>query len=637
MPSRKKNILLFNPSFDAINMYLPYFWASAKTYYERNGLKSNDYSWVNPHFNYYNNIEEIQKFIRDNPPDIFGISLYVWNHTIALKTADWVRKEFPDCLIISGGPHQYFKHETSWFADNPFLDASLAGDDYGELTMCDILDQFDSKDTINWNQVHAVVYPNKTRSLILQSKKTQNKRHFNWEFSAYYEQYQHLLEYKNSMKKYNPWYRSAAAFETTRGCPYACTFCDWGGGTASKVVAKDMTYVRQDLNSLADLAVEEVFCCDANFGILKERDVEIIQYAGDIKTKHNGGGFTSIYSSGYAKTDIAFPYIKQILEIEAKYNLKDPHTYKLSLQTLDPETLKNIERTDVSFEKHLELARYLQEIYNYDSYAEIVSGLPGITTDKFYHELNVFSKHNIGMSFYEWYLLPETPSYTKEYRERFKLKTVKKMYGIHPLDDYNTGDFERETEIVVSTYSYTLDDYKEMNIGYAWYKAFYNGGFLADTFKQIHETYGLELGDFIKKFYHEFYISNNCMAIVRSETDAMFNNFFTDDRSTLTLDSELMPAVDIEKYMVIVLFLHLDKFKEELVNWIHTTWTEINPQNIFNDIAQTITINKSDRIKDLENAEAEGLFIGGKQLKEFLLYFNRYGPPPQTNFLRIKT
>jgi hypothetical protein len=62
MAHSKKNILLFNPSFSAGNMYLPYFWATAKTYYERNGLRVDEYNWINPLFNFYNNIEEIKKF-----------------------------------------------------------------------------------------------------------------------------------------------------------------------------------------------------------------------------------------------------------------------------------------------------------------------------------------------------------------------------------------------------------------------------------------------------------------------------------------------------------------------------------------------------------------------------------------------
>ena len=643
MPSQKKNILLFNPSFDCVNMYLPYFWASAKTYYERNGQKTHEYNWINPKFNYYTNIDEIKEFIRNNPPDIFGISLYVWNHTIALKTADWVRKEFPNCLIISGGPHQYFKHELSWFVDHPFLDASLAGDDYGELTMCDILDQFDSKETVDWNKVHAVVYPNKNKTLILQSKKTQQKRTFSWNYSAYAEQYEFISDYKKSMIEYNKEYRSAAAFETTRGCPYACTFCDWGGGTASKVVAKDMRYVHEDIDCLAKLEVAEIFVCDANFGILRDRDVEIMQYIADIKKKYNDSGFGSIYFSGYAKTEKALPYIKKILKIEAENNLKLPHTYKLSLQTLDAKTLKNIDRTDISFEQHLKMYHYLKKNYNYDAYAEIVSGLPGMTIDKFYHEINVFSQHDIGMSLYEWYLLPETPSYTKEYREQFKIKTVKKMYGVHAPDSYNTGKFERETEIVVSTYSYTLEDFKEMNISYSWYRAFYNGGFLSDTLENISEIYGLSLGDFIKEFYKSFYTQSSVcgefLNNLRQYIDSKFERFLNDQNFILLLETKLDKKVELEKFIIATILTDLDAFQKELANWIITTWPKLNTKEISDDINKTVTLKKQHLINDddVYHQVTANLSLGGYHINDFLSLYDKYGPPPLKQLLRIKT
>lgn len=640
MPSQKKNILLFNPSFNAINMYLPYFWASCKTYYERHGKRSAEYNWVNPLFNFYNDIEEIKNFVRANPPSIFGISLYVWNHTVALKTADWVRKEFPNCIIISGGPHQYFKHESTWFADNPFLDASLAGDDYGELTICDILDQFESRENFRWNQIHAVVYPNKNKTLILQSKKTANKRHFSWNYSAYTEQYQHFVDYRDCLLAYDQNYRFVGALETTRGCPYACSFCDWGGGTASKVVAKDMQYVKQEIDTLNKLQVNEIFCCDANFGILKERDIDVMQYIASTKAKSGNKGFEAIYFSGYAKTEIALPYIKKIIEIEAQHNLKLPHTYKLSLQTLDKETLDNIDRTDISFEQHLEIAEHLKIKYGYDAYAEMVSGLPGITTDKFYHEISTFCQHNIGMSLYEWYLLPETPSYTKEYRDRFKLKTVKKLYGVHAPDSY-TGQFERETEIVVSTYSYTLDDFKEMNISYSWYRAFYNGGFLEDTIAKIIKKYNIKFGDFVKEFYKSFFtqsdICGKFLNNLRQTIDIKFDRFFTDDRFLITFDIFDL-TVELEKYMVLVIYSDLDQFKSQLADWLHNTWPTITLDEIYTDLDHTITYNKHHLITgdNLYHEVSANILYDDWRFGQFVELFDKYGPPPLKQLLRTK-
>lgn len=643
MAHPKKNILLFNPSFSAGNMYLPYFWATAKTYYERNGLRVDEYNWINPLFNFYNNVDEIKKFIKSNPPSIFGISLYVWNHTIALEIASWVRTEFPDCLIISGGPHQYFKHESSWFADNPFLDASLAGDEYGELTVCDILDTFESRKNFNWNRVHAVVYPSKDRQLIMQSRKTSPKRQFKWDYSPYQEQYNDLKLYKDSMNLYDSSYLTQGLLETTRGCPYACTFCDWGGGTSTKIIARDLEYVKQDIDHLAKLDLNGVFFCDANYGILKERDVEIMQYIADIKKSYDR--FFSLNYGGYAKTVHALPYIRQILEIEAKNHLTRSLTYKLSMQTLDQETLKNIDRTDVSFKEYQAISRYLQHRYGYDAYAEIIAGLPGITPDKFYHEISVFSDNNITMNFYDWYILPETPSYHKDYRKKYKLKTVKKLFGINEATNSYSGAFERESEIVVASYSYTEQEYKQMWISYAWYRTFWTAGFMSDTINKIQQRYNISLGEFIKEFYGSFFTDPNMSGKFLTELNQNINEVFDefidpeDTISKFLITTEYIKDADPVKLMAFTVFMRLDDFKQEIIDWVTATWPKVTVKEITNDIESTITYRNFLSKKGSRYYYNE-VFAEETELSQVIsalsIYLSSSIPVPPLKFLRAK-
>ena len=647
MSSTSKNILLFNPSYSVGFMYLPYFWASAKTYYEHVGKKKDEYNWVNPLFNFYSDIGEIKQFIRDNPPAVFGISLYVWNHTLALKIAAWVKEEFPDCIVISGGPHQYFKHELTWFQDNPFLDASLAGDEYGELTMCDILDSHETGKRMNWNQVHAVIYPSKDRKIIMQSRKTANKREFWWEYSAYANQFQELLLYRNNLQKYNPAYKPNGMLETTRGCPYNCSFCDWGGGISTKIVARDLTYVKQDIDYLAKLNLDGVFFTDANFGILKDRDVEVMQYIADVKKNYDR--FFSLNQGGYAKTAHALPYIKKIVEIEAQNYLTRALTYKLSIQTLDPETLKNIDRVDVKFEEYMELGENLLNKYGYDAFAEIIAGLPGITSDKFYHELNVFCNNNISMNFYDWYVLPETPSYSKAYREKFKLKTVKKMFGItEENNNYNSG-FERESEIVISTYSYTVEDYKQMWISYAWYRTFWTAGFLHDTISSLKKHYGLSMGDFVKKFYNEFFTvpetAGSFLTDLNLNISAVFDSYVEEGntKSNFLITTDYIPNADPVKLITFTVYMRLAQFDKNLINWIHSEWPQLSIKEIQKDIDRTIT---NDNFKTKTGIIPKlyyynDVFVDATEITEIKktlsVYLSSSLPVPPLRFLRAKT
>ncbi|MBF0188828.1 MAG: FAD-dependent thymidylate synthase, partial [Magnetococcales bacterium] len=55
------------------------------------------------------------------------------------------------------------------------------------------------------------------------------------------------------------------------------TFCDWGSATLSKVTRFDMERIKAEIDWFAEKRIEFIFCCDANFGILR-RDMEIIDY-----------------------------------------------------------------------------------------------------------------------------------------------------------------------------------------------------------------------------------------------------------------------------------------------------------------------------------------------------------------------
>ena len=69
----------------------------------------------------------------------------------------------------------------------------------------------------------------------------------------------------------NPNERWLASWETNRGCPFSCAFCDWGSATASKVSRMDLDRVYRELDWFSEHKVEFIFCCDANFGMLPRR------------------------------------------------------------------------------------------------------------------------------------------------------------------------------------------------------------------------------------------------------------------------------------------------------------------------------------------------------------------------------
>jgi radical SAM superfamily enzyme YgiQ (UPF0313 family) len=555
-----KNIQLL--SLTGWNDFIPVLWPSAKTFYELYGKYPEKYNWVLPITEVYTDIEENKRMLALNPPDILGVSLYVWNYDRTIALLRWAKEQWPNCLIITGGPHQYFKHHSDWFQKNWFIDASLPSEVYGEIAITDILDNLKDDNTVNWNNVEQMVYPSKDRSLMMRSPKATYKRDFRWDYSAFEAQRESLQEYVNFYHENADQPILHSKIETTRGCPYECTFCDWGGGVGTKVVLKDLDCVKRDLDVLLSFDISSVYVCDANFGINGERDVEIIQYIADKKKEYINKTFPNVQYGGYAKTNKHFDFLKRIFTIEATNKLS--YVYKISQQSFNDQILKNVKRTDLRSNEHFELADYLRTEFGYEATIEIIIGLPGTTLDTWYNEFNIPYEKQILVRAYEWYLLPEAESFEKEYRDKWGIKTALKR--ANQLTD------GIPSEIVVEGGTFTRDDYKEFTTAYSLYIFFNQSGVYRKSIKELLKIKNMRFGDFLRQFYHECYpllklasmesfthFENHLDELVSDETNETFHN--------LKWLNNNGPQVHRFIYFIIEYFKHYENLGPIVENW----------------------------------------------------------------------
>lgn len=496
-----KTIVLCNfPRFSS-EIWLPILWAQAKTYYEKYGEKKEEWIWYPCSLDLYGSghEESIKDELIKAQPDIFAISLYVWNYRLAHDIARWVKEKWPNCLVITGGPHQYLKHDLDWFKKHPYIDASLPGDSYGERPIKEMLDIYDDG-KINWNQVTDIAYPSGKSKMISYSKKKMSrsdKKDYEFNWSGFTEQYKHLKAFERRQKEEFPESMLLSVLETTRGCPYGCTYCDWGGGIATTVIQRDVNVVKRDIDSLCKFDLTYLYLADANFGIFGDRDVEIIEYL--IEQKQRADAEFKVGYGGFAKTENRIHHIKRILEADIENDLSNNKEIKLSLQTLDQEILDNIDRKNIDLDKQLEVFRPMAKDTHLPLYVEIIMGLPGMTLDKFYHELDVFGNEDLSIQWFEWILLPEAPSYSREYREEWQITTTSKTNG------WSYPDSHAQHEIVIGTRTYTINDYLEMLLATGMYDLIIQGGF----FKRSIRHSGVGLGVLIRKFVTEYMRSSD--------------------------------------------------------------------------------------------------------------------------------
>ena len=156
---------------------------------------------------------------------------------------------------------------------------------------------------------------------------------------------------------------------------------------------------------------------DANFGI-KKRDVEIAEYVADTK---NRTGFPQGFSVQNTKNATERAYLTQKILSDAGLN----KGVALSMQSLDPHTLSNIKRDNISLETYWELqSRFTKD--KVETYSDLILGLPGETYDSFVKGVNTLmenGQHN-RIQFNNLSILPNAEIASKAYIEEYEIETV---------------------------------------------------------------------------------------------------------------------------------------------------------------------------------------------------------------------
>lgn len=557
----KKNIVVYSPSRFDNEVWLPVLWAQAKTYYERNGKNVDDWNWAPCTADIYSDdLDKVKITLGHIEPDVFAVSLYVWNYNIGHEIAQWVKQQWPHCIVITGGPHQYFKYDDDWFVKYPYIDASLPGEHSGELCLQQVLDSVDQDNNIDWDLVTDICYPQKKSRHTTRSKNLsvpRDKQNFDYSWSAFDSQFNELKNFVGVAKSVNSSMKILSIIETTRGCPYGCTYCDWGGGINTKVLKKPLEVVKQDIDKICQLDLHFLYFADANFGIFGNRDVEIIKYLANQRIKNLQ--FFNIGYGGFAKTENKLPFIEKILKIDLRHELSALNEIKLSMQSLDPGVLEIIDRKNVPLDKQMTMLKRLTPWYKkIPIYIELIYGLPGMTIDKFYQELDLLGSKQLSIQWYPWILLPEASAYSRDYRNKYQIKTVVKT-----VEGVFTTSKNSQNEVVVGSFSYTKDQYLEMLLASGLYKLFVQGGYLKNFVSWLQCNRQVALGKLLKEIYQEFLPTTE---FLDPAIETWNHKILQDPSADYVIDVEGQ-TVYLRLYLVAVAFLYHEKFTLKLVEW----------------------------------------------------------------------
>jgi radical SAM superfamily enzyme YgiQ (UPF0313 family) len=383
--------------------------------------------------------------------DLVGFSTYVWNAQISLEIARRLKIRKPEVKIIFGGP-QVPDQPEQFLYDNPQITAVIHNE--GERTFLHLLEMF--PDEMTWSQMPGV-------SMIYNGSFIKNRaatRMNNLEEipSPF------LNGCFDEVMSANPDERWIASWETNRGCPFRCTFCDWGSATAAKVTKFELERLYREVNWFSDKKIEYIFCCDANFGIQK-RDVEIAEYVADVKKKT---GYPVALSVQNTKNATERAYLTQKILSDAGLN----KGVALSMQSLDPSTLVAIKRDNISLDTYMELQRRFTKD-RVETYSDLILGMPEETYDTFADgvDLLISSGQHNRIQFNNLSILPNAEMGNPEYQKRYGMQTVRsEIINIHGEKVKLEDDVPEQQDLVIATNAMPPEDWVKTRV-FCWMTA----------------------------------------------------------------------------------------------------------------------------------------------------------------------
>ena len=291
----------------------------------------------------------------------------------------------------------------------------------------------------------------------------------------------------------NPSEHWIALWETNRGCPFACTFCDWGSAVASKVYSFDLDNLYKEVEWFAQHKIEYIFCCDANFGILS-RDVDIASCVAETKKRC---GYPQALSVQATKNATERAYKTQKILADAGLN----KGVDIALQSMDPTTLKSIKRGNISTETYQELQRRFTRD-NVETYTDLILGLPGETYESLTNAVSTIidnGQHN-RIQFNNLSVLPNAEMGDPEYQKKYGMQTVvTKVVNIHGSLEDEEEVYEQQ-ELVIATSSMPREDWVRTR-AFCWMAALlYFDKVFQIPLTVVHEGTGLGYRELLELF-----------------------------------------------------------------------------------------------------------------------------------------
>jgi radical SAM superfamily enzyme YgiQ (UPF0313 family) len=576
--NKKLNVIVADVCYDDNGLSTPVIPLGA-------GLVAAHAKAVNPDIlvSVYKGITPLIDEIKKNPPDVIGLTNYVWNNNLAIRIANVAKKINPDVLIVFGGPEIDKSPANKSIMNGKYNIADFFIQYEGELAFANLikrylelgLDKSKLKNEI-LKLGNCFIIENKK---IIAGPNLHRIEDLDLTPSPYTTG---LLDKFLEDPAYMP------MIQTNRGCPFSCTFCQEGEEYFNKVRRKSLSFVKTELDYIAKKVRPEagLWITDSNWAMYKW-DEDIADHIASIQKKISWPR-ELITSTGKSQ-------LERIIKIANKLN--NAMFISNSIQSMNPDVLKEIKRKNLP---PAELEKNKESLKSIRQEPEIIVPLPNETKKTFFEGINTLLDNGKNQRFavFQCLILTNTEMANTNTISKFGLNIKYKQHW--NLFGWVENEFVCETErVTVATNTMSEEDYLSCR-SYAM---------VLDSilrFEPIHEVF---------KLLENYNIKNSIF------TSALFNKMenksnklqqcirkFKDNLKAETHNSE----EEVIKYMK----ENEDKYKQGVLgggnlkysNMLWVDHFEENLEAIFQTLKEVL-INKEDSVEVVNNLEKYLRFV----------------------------
>ena len=297
--------------------------------------------------------ESIAALLLADNPDVIAFSVYIWNRDKTLALVDMLHTIRPDLRIVLGGPEVSFDNELL-FASHPGLTALVHGE--GEMPLQTLLRAWkqESKPTntprLTWRNGDSIeTGPNGPGLADLDLIPS---------------------PFKLGLADLS---RGFSYFETSRGCPYNCSFCM--SALDSSVRSFSMERILDDLAYLIKQKVPKIKLVDRTFNYDAKRARQIFSFI----LEQNRESHFHFEIGAHLLDEETISLLEQVPA--------GMFQFEIGVQSTLPQTLAAIDR-NVSTDKVLENVSALMNRTKVDIHLDLIAGLPGESYSDFLRSID---------------------------------------------------------------------------------------------------------------------------------------------------------------------------------------------------------------------------------------------------------